>query len=71
MSYLSVVEVTEASNLLGLVEDIALDFELPHHTKLSEMLQKISFGDGSGEGDGVVRQFEILRGFLDEGKDTS
>lgn len=63
--------MTETPNLLGLVEDITLYFELPHHAELTEVLQKISLGDRSGEGNRVLWQFVILRGFLDDGKDTS
>ncbi len=55
MIYLSVVKVAESSNLLGLVEDVALDLELPHDTKLTEMLKKIAFGDCGGERNGVLR----------------
>lgn len=56
--------MAEPSDLLGLVEDIALDLQLPHHAEFPEMLQKFIPGDLCLERDGIFRQFPILRRFL-------
>lgn len=70
-SYLSVVEVAEASNLLGLVEDVALDFHLSHDAEFAEVPQQVITGDFGLEGDGVLGQFEVFGLALRGGGGTS
>jgi hypothetical protein len=51
--YLSVVEVAEPAYLLGLVEDVAVDFHVAHDAEFLEVFEEFVAGDFGGEGDGV------------------
>lgn len=61
MEYLSVVEVAEASDLLILVEDVAVDLHLAHDFQLAQVLQEVIAGHFGGEGDGVLGQLPVGR----------
>lgn len=63
--------MAETSNFLGLIEDIALDFELTHNAELTEVLKKIIAGDCGLERDRIVREFEVAWVFLGVGSCTS
>lgn len=51
--------MAESSNLLGLVEDVALDLHLSHHAEFTEVAQQVITGNFGLEGNGVLGQFEV------------
>jgi hypothetical protein len=57
--YLAIVEVAESSDFFGFVKDIAGDFHISHDAELLEVLEQISSGDLGGNGDRILRQFEV------------
>ena len=46
--------MAEASNLLGLVEDVTLNLHLSHHAEFSEVFEQVFTGHFGLKGDGVL-----------------
>jgi hypothetical protein len=53
--------VAEASDLLVLVEDVAVDFHLAHDLQFADMLEQLIAGDFSSNRDRVFSQLEVMR----------
>lgn len=63
--------MTEASDLLGFVQDITIDFHIPHDAQLLKMSKKIIPSDCSLQRNRILRQFIVVRFFLCYGLITS
>ena len=68
---MSVVEVTEPTDLLSLVKDVALNLHLAHHAQLAEVAKQVRARNVGLEGDGVLRQFVVAWLSLSGGGYTS
>lgn len=56
--------MAESSNFFGFVEDIGVNFHVPHDTEFAEVFKKIVSGDGGLGGNAVFGKYVVVRFFL-------
>lgn len=56
--------MAEPSDLLILVQDIAVHFHFPHDLQFPVVPEHLVAGDGCGGGQGILFQLECLDGWL-------